>query len=1002
MTNQEKLTLLQNKLKELFQFEDNDLDFGIYRIINIKRKEIAEFIDKELLDIIKKEIKTVEDQSSLKEELEALKNDIEQNFACNIEEAKQKYKEIPKIKDYLEKERELKKADKENDVEEEIYDDIVNFFSRYYDNGDFISKRRYSKDNKYAIPYNGEEVYLYWANNDQYYIKTAENFRHYSFKLSQLKVVFKIENEEVEVEKGNIKGDTKYFIFKDAEYDSSKKLLEVKFGYRPLSEDEEKEVMEVSDKKRVGKDEVNALNLKRIKEKIGVWGLSQLNACHINLDGNKTMKNKGKDEVPELDWHLNKYTTKNTTDYFIHKDLKKFLSQELDFYIKNELIHIDDIGKKKDLDYDLTRIKVFKEISKRIIEFLGQIENFQKKLWEKKKFVISTDYCITLDYIDEKYYPQILESKKQLDEWKKLFSFDVDLETKKLKSTIHGHGNGNKKVEVLKLNPTLILDTKFFDQEFKYVLLSEIDGLDEKTNGILINSENFHALNLITTKYNEKIKTCQIDPPYNTGHDDFVYKDGYGHSSWLCLLENRVSLSKRLLNDKGIFYAFCDDNEMSSFRKLLDLLFDNSNHISEIIWNSRKSVSNDTYVSLSHNYILNYAKNINNINKEDYRIEADKSKFSNPDNDPKGDWVADPFDAPQIRKNLQYEIKNPNTGEVFHPVRGRHWVVPEEEYLRLLKDNRIVFGKNGESKPQRKRYWFEAQERGRTLTSIWNDCETTTNGTKLLDNLFGERVFTNPKPVQVHERMTKLSTYKDQHNICLDYFAGTGTTGHAILNLNKIDQGNRKFILIEMGGYFNTVLKPRIEKVIFSDNWKEGNPQDNNGSKKQIIKYQALEQYEDTLLNIDFKEPNKLVESSKDFKLKYMLEFESKESKVFLNIDALSNPFDYKLKIEKDNEVREHNVDLIETFNYMAGIEVDKIFTDKNEKTDYVFVKGTKGEKDVLVIWRNTGKSFDPEKEKKWLLSGILKEKYDEVFTNGNSLIPGAKTVEEVIRTNMI
>lgn len=193
MANNEKVEKLKMLLKELFQFENNDLDFGIYRIINIKKNEIYKFINEELFNVINEKIKTLENSSELQKRLESLRKDIEDTFGCNIEEAKQKYAETPKVKDYLSQEKEFKLADKENEIEEEIYDDIINFFSRYYDKGDFISKRRYSKDNKYAIPYNGEEVYLYWANNDQYYIKTGENFKHYSFKTRNTTVDFEIE-----------------------------------------------------------------------------------------------------------------------------------------------------------------------------------------------------------------------------------------------------------------------------------------------------------------------------------------------------------------------------------------------------------------------------------------------------------------------------------------------------------------------------------------------------------------------------------------------------------------------------------------------------------------------------------------------------------------------------------------------------------------------------------------------------------------------------------------
>ncbi|MDA0525670.1 hypothetical protein [Methanococcoides alaskense] len=374
-TSADKLKLL---LKDLFQFENNDLDFGIYRIINIKKKEISEFINKDLFEIINEKIKTVGDNSELKSNLEALKTVIESDFGCEILEAKQKYAELPKVQSYLEKEKEMNQVDKENDIEEEIYDDIISFFSRYYDKGDFISKRRYSKDAKYAIPYNGEEVYLHWANNDQYYIKTGENFNNYSFKANAIKVDFEVTSEEVDIEKNNIKdSENKFFIFNEAEYDSRTKHLNVTFGYRGLTGEEENIIKDITSKKRIGKDEVNQHNLIQINERIAIYGLSDLQKKHMKMDGEKSEKS-------ELEWHLNKYSTKNTSDYFIHKDLKKFLNQELDFYIKNEILHIDDIDSKDDFDVNLRKIKVFKEISLKIIEFLAQVEEFQKKLWEKR------------------------------------------------------------------------------------------------------------------------------------------------------------------------------------------------------------------------------------------------------------------------------------------------------------------------------------------------------------------------------------------------------------------------------------------------------------------------------------------------------------------------------------------------------------------------------------------------------------------------------------------
>ena len=998
----EKLTLL---LKDLFQFENNDLDFGIYRIINIKRKEISEFIDTELFEIIKEKIKTVEDNTELQKNLESLKKEIETSFGCDILDAKKKYAETPKVKDYIEREKELKLADKENDIEEEIYDDIISFFSRYYDKGDFISKRRYSKDSKYAIPYNGEEVYLYWANNDQYYIKTAENFKNYSFKVGSLKVNFEIIGEEVDVEKNNIKDvKRKFFIFYDAEYDQNNRVVNVRFGYRGLTEDEENTIMELTDKKRIGKDEVNIYNLQKIQEKIGIYGLSELQQKHIKMDGEKS-------DSSELKWHLNKYTTKNTSDYFIHKELKKFLKQELDFYIKNELLHIDDIDTKENLDINLKQVKIFKEISLKIIEFLAQIEDFQKKLWEKKKFVISTDYCITLDYIDEKYYSEILNNEKQLEEWKKLYSFDIETEVKKLQETLSGHGinDEEKKVEILKQNPTLIIDTKFYDVDFKYQLLSEIDNLDEKTIGILINSDNFQALNLLLNKYKEKIKCCYIDPPYNTGNDGFLYKDSYKHSCWLTLMSQSLTRGINLLNDFGMHFVSIDDNECHNLKKLSDLLFDQSKFKGEIIRGTGTPTAQGTNnLANELDYILVYSKN----NDSEFIglpfTSEDKKRYNMADKN--GKFLIRPLrktgseDKREDRPNMYYEINSPD-GTSIYPIGPTgyqsRWRVNKERYEDMFKNSLIYWKQINVNDKKEWRVYIKFYLEGRTKrpSNLWIDIEGNKKAQIELFNLFGSKMFSNPKPTELIRRCISICSNID--DIILDYFAGSGSTGHAVLNLNKEDKGDRKFILIEMGQYFNSVLKPRILKVIYSDNWKEGKPQDNNGLKKQIIKYQTLEQYEDSLNNIDFKEPTTLVKKSKDYKIKYMLEFETKQNSVFLNLSDLESPFKYKLKAEENNEIKEYNVDLIETFNYIYGIDVKSIRKKQDKTVNYVIVKGQRDEKDIVIIWRDKSDNFNPEQDKKFIETEILTEEFDEILINGNSLVQDAKSIDEIFKANM-
>lgn len=321
-------------------------------------------------------------------------------------------------------------------------------------------------------------------------------------------------------------------------------------------------------------------------------------------------------------------------------------------------------------------------------------------------------------------------------------------------------------------------------------------------NHILIEGDNLEALTALSYSHEGKIDVIYIDPPYNTGNKDFVYndsyvdsEDSYRHSKWLSFMHKRLKIAKRLLSDKGVIFISIDDNEDAQLKLLCDEIFNNRNKVSDIIWQSRKSVSNDTFVSKNHNYTLVYAKNLSTWNKHDFKLPCSNESFENRDNDPRGPWVADPFDAPEIRPNLTYAIINPNTGEEFWPPKGRHWRTTEIQYKEFLADNRIVFGKKGTSKPQLKRFLDFAQSKGETPTSIWNDIETTTNGTQLLQTMFeGNKVFSNPKPIGLLERILILIGRKNA--FILDFFAGSGTTLHATMQLNAEDGGNRQCILV--------------------------------------------------------------------------------------------------------------------------------------------------------------------------------------------------------------
>ncbi len=371
----------------------------------------------------------------------------------------------------------------------------------------------------------------------------------------------------------------------------------------------------------------------------------------------------------------------------------------------------------------------------------------------------------------------------------------------------------------------------------KFPVLAEVKDKEIITDkdqpvNILIEGDNYHSLAVLNFTHKGAIDTIYIDPPYNTGNKDFKYndqfvdkEDGYRHSKWISFMSKRLALAKNLLSESGTIFISIDDNEFAQLRLLCDDIFGEENFVIDIIWNSRKSVSSDAIVSLNHNHTFVYTKSLSLLREQvkkngKFKLPIDEGKFSNPDNDPRGSWVADPFEAAGVRKNLSYAIKNPNTGEVYYPVKGRHWAVLEDEYFKLLKDGKIVFGKNGKGKPSRKRFLSEAKEKGSTPKSIWDDVGTTTNGTQELEDIFGEKVFNNPKPVSLIKRIIELSTNKD--SVVLDFFAGTGTTAHAVLEMNAEDKGNRSFILCTNNEDNNgsghkictDICYPRISKVI--------------------------------------------------------------------------------------------------------------------------------------------------------------------------------------------
>ena len=354
-------------------------------------------------------------------------------------------------------------------------------------------------------------------------------------------------------------------------------------------------------------------------------------------------------------------------------------------------------------------------------------------------------------------------------------------------------------------------------------------------DNLIIHGDNLTALKALMPRYAGRVKCIYIDPPYNTGNEGWVYNDKVNsplmrewlkqngpvdgedlerHDKWLCMMWPRLHLLRELLSDDGVIFVSIDDNEQHHLRMLMDEIFGADNFVADFVWNSTKSITNPAFVSVSHTYNLLYAKDLTvcSQNRNSFKLPAILDGFDNPDNDPRGAWKADPFEAGGERPNQMYPVTNPNTGEVFYPRAGNCWKNDAARFEELLADNRIVFGRNGRSRPQRKRFLSEAAERGLTPNTWWDDVGTTTNGTNLLKQILGTSMFSNPKPMTLLYRVVQLAT--EQDSIVLDSFAGSGTTAHAVLSLNKEDGGNRKFILVECEDYADTITAERVRRVI--------------------------------------------------------------------------------------------------------------------------------------------------------------------------------------------
>ena len=978
----------RKKLQEIFMMDHAELDFGIYRIMNHKRNQINDFLDNQLLPQVEKTLKEyVKTNDSLQQELakaiEGCKNlGIDPDTNPKVQQLRQQIAQSSTGVD---------------DLQNTVFSRLTQFFSRYYEGGDFVSQRRYKTggNSAYAIPYNGEEVKLYWANYDQYYIKTSEYFKNYTFKLRDgRRICFVLVDASTEQNNNkNTNGMERRF-----------DILRTEDG-KPVIEEVEGELhisftYELMPKTTKQKD----LNGKAFET---------LTAVIPSAWSDLLTKEQVTDSSVLLEKHINAYTAKNSFDYFIHKDLGGFLSRELDFYIKNEVLVIADLDAVK-LQSQLAVVKAIEKVGQKIIDFLAQLENFQKRLWLKKKFVVQSDYCITLDRVPEKFYPEICANEEQRKEWVRLFA--IDEISGDMMSVAYSEP---LTIDFLKdeQNKYLVLDTKFFSLQFKHKLLAEIEDLDDHTNGLLINSENFQALNLLQKKYAKQVKCIYIDPPYNADSSEILYKNTFKHASWLSLMENRLSLANNTLVNDGVEIVAIDEVEQCKLSQLL-IDLNPEKEVAPVAVVHNPTGQQGYNISFSSEYaIFVYpsfqGKNTLGLeeredpNDWDTRTFRDNSGNSNLRTDAKncfypiyvkdkkiigfGDVCADDFHP--ASRNVDesngiiaiYPIDNNGVEKKWVFERGTVESILDELWVKDISSSEIDIMRT------KKKFRFK---------SCWFDKKYSANsyGSRLLTAM--KIPFGYPKSIYNVQDCILAGMGEQKKGYILDFFAGSGTTAHAVISINKTDNGSRKYILAEMGNYFDVATRTRVEKAVYSEDWNNGKPVSRKGVS-QCFKYIRLEQYEDTLNNLEvndgFGKPD-----NESYVLRYMLDTESRDS--LINTKDFVRPFDYTIKTTRDNELVDTPVDLMDTFNYLIGLHVDSIHWHKDD--NICVVEGTTHiEKEhALVIWRNQDviKNDDLNDFCRKQDYSTLDREFDVIYVNGDNTLPNLKSDEEHWKVRLI
>ena len=792
---------------------------------------------------------------------------------------------------------------------DELFEKLYDFFHRYFsESGSIYFRYTPLHQNVYEKVYTDDkDVMLFWKTHMLYYVKTDRLFKSMEVEVDGQKFFF--DASTMEHKKANEKRDSVYS-FKEKRKDT----LVFTVAYSEKG-------------KKTKTDDI----LKALRK----------NGDKIN------------EEILERAFRV--FEKQSEVDYFINKDAKAFLEEQFNLWLYQYVFS----GVSEWTETRIKQLQTLKEIAFKIIAFISQFENELVKIWNKPKFVLNSNYVITLDRIAERdiaLVEKLLAHKNfkaQIEEWQQLGIADKSF---KKSDVLEKNGKGKGLAKPCQYLP---IDTKHF-KDLELNILGLFDNLDQELDGWLIKSENYQALNTLMPKIGERVHTIYADPPYNVGPSEIPYVNNFKHSSWLTMMANRLALARSSLRKEGILCVTIDHIELHRLRSLVEDIF-SDDFILGLVCIKNNPSGRSTVKGFS--VATEYAIFVGVSEKAEIgtvpRTEEQVSQYDHVDELGKFQWRSflrsgGANDYRHARPRLHYPLfissdrtripkmewdaQSKSWSLSERPRRGEEAVYPKTsdgteytwrlgvETLALrMADLRVRDSKNGKRIIEIK---FRADDEGVLPKTIWDNklFNATAYGTSLLGDIMGStQYFSFPKSLYAVEECIRVSNAESE-GLVLDFFGGSGTTAHAVIDMNRQDGGRRRYLLVEMAEYFDTVLLPRIKKVVFSNKWKDGKAAGGEGVS-HFLKYYQLEQYEDALRRAKYGEADLFDDPNKDPYHQYVFLRDLKMLEA-LEVDTKKN--EVKVDLGKLYE----GIDIAETLSNLTGKWIKRITADSVEFDD--------------------------------------------------------------------